>query len=75
MTEARAHAEAMEQAGIGIANQRKAIATGIAESLDAIKASGVSTQEANTLFTQWTDMMGDFAKTNSKGAQLDGHIA
>lgn len=65
VTEARAHAEAMEQAGIGIANQRKAIATGIAESLDAIKASGVSTQEANTLFlfTQWTDMMTDFAKT------------
>ena len=45
--------------------EAKAIATGIAESLDAIKASGVSTQEANTLFlfTQWTDMMTDFAKT------------
>lgn len=65
VTEARAHAEAMEQAGIGIANQRKAIATGIAESLDAIKASGVSTQEANSLFlfTQWTDMMTEYAKT------------
>lgn len=65
VTEARAHAEAMEQAGIGIAAQRKAIANGIAESLDAIKASGVSTQEANTLFlfTQWTDMMDGFAKT------------
>lgn len=64
VTEARAHAEAMEQAGIGIANQRKAIATGIAESLDAIKASGVSTQEANSLFlfTQWTDMMMEYAK-------------
>lgn len=64
VTEARAHAEAMEQAGIGIANQRKAIATGIAESLDAIKASGVSTQEANQLFlfTQWTDMMESYAK-------------
>lgn len=64
VTEARANAEAMEQAGIGIAAQRKAIADGIAASLDAIKASGVSTQEANTLFlfTQWSDMMERFAK-------------
>lgn len=64
VTEARAQAEAMEQAGMGIAAQRKAIANGIAESLDAIKESGVSTQEANQLFmfTQWADMMETFAK-------------
>lgn len=64
VTEARAHAEAMEQAGIGIAAQRKAIADGISESLNVIKQSGVSTQEANQLFifTQWTDMMSDFAR-------------
>ena len=64
VTEARAQAEAMEQAGMGIARQRKAIAEGIADSLDAIKESGVSTQEANTLFlfTQWSDMMEKFAK-------------
>ena len=47
---ARAQAEAMEQTGIGIANQRKAIADGIAASLDTIKSSGVSAQEANDLF-------------------------
>lgn len=66
VTEAKAQAEAMEQAGKGIAAQRKAIADGIADSLDAIKASGVSTQEANTLFlfTQWTDMMERFAKNS-----------
>lgn len=64
VTEARAQAEAMEQAGIGIARQRKAIAEGIADSLDAIRESGVSAQEANTLFlfTQWSDMMERFAK-------------
>ncbi len=65
VTEARAQAEAMEQAGRGIAAQRKAIANGIAESLESIKASGVSTTEANTLFlfTQWADMMERFAKS------------
>lgn len=65
VTEARAQAEAMEQAGRGIAAQRKAIADGIADSLETIKSSGVSTQEANTLFlfTQWCDMMERFAKS------------
>ena len=64
VTEATAHAEAMEQAGIGIAKQRKAIAEGISGALDEIKKSGVNTEEANTLFlfTQWSDMMGEFAK-------------
>lgn len=64
VTEATAHAEAMEQAGIGIAKQRKAIAEGISGALDEIKRSGVNTEEANTLFlfTQWSDMMGEFAK-------------
>ena len=62
---ARAQAEAMEQTGIGIANQRKAIADGIAASLDTIKSSGVSSQEANDLFayTQWVEMMGSFAES------------
>ena len=65
VTEARARAEAMEQAGRGIAAQRKAIADGISESLAVIKSSGVSAAEANQLFmfTQWTEMMGEFAKT------------
>lgn len=62
---AKAQAEAMEQTGIGIANQRKAIADGIAASLGTIKSSGVTTQEANELFlyTQWVEMMGSFAKS------------
>lgn len=68
VTEARARAEAMEQAGIGIAAQRKAIADGISESLTVIKNSGVSAAEANQLFifTQWTDMMSEFARNGKQ---------
>ncbi|MGI6216531.1 MAG: SPFH domain-containing protein [Coriobacteriales bacterium] len=65
VTEAQAEAEAMEKTGRGIAAQRIAIADGIAASLDTIQKSGVSMQEANELFlyTQWTEMMIEFAKT------------
>lgn len=71
VTEAKAEAESMEKAGEGIANQRKAIALGIKDSLDTIKESGVSPQEANELFmfTQWTDMMGKFAESG-KGSTV-----
>lgn len=64
VTEAQAEAEAMEKTGNGIAAQRIAIAKGIKESLDTIQSSGVSEREANELFlfTQWTEMMSDFAK-------------
>ena len=56
--------EAMEKSGEGIANQRKAIAAGISDSLATIQETGVSAAEANQLFmfTQWTEMMGEFAK-------------
>ena len=65
VTEATAEAEAMEKAGEGIANQRKAIAAGISESLATIQETGVTAAEANQLFmfTQWTEMMGEFAKS------------
>ena len=65
VTEATADAEAMEKAGEGIANQRKAIAAGISDSLATIQETGVSATEANQLFmfTQWTEMMGEFAKS------------
>ncbi|AEB06701.1 band 7 protein [Coriobacterium glomerans PW2] len=65
VTEARAEAEAMEKAGEGIANQRKAIAVGIKDSLETIQETGVGNNEANQLFmfTQWTEMMIEFAKT------------
>lgn len=71
VTVAKANAEAMEQAGIGIAAQRRAIADGIAKSIDVIRQSGVATDEANELFlfTQWTDMMESFAK-NSKQSTI-----
>lgn len=64
VTEAQAEAEAMEKTGNGIAAQRIAIANGIKESLDTIQSSGVSEREANELFlfTQWTEMMQEFAK-------------
>ena len=71
VTEALAEAESMEKAGEGIANQRKAIAQGIKDSLETIKESGVTPQEANELFmfTQWADMMGRFAESG-KGATV-----
>ena len=71
VTAAKAEADAMEQAGIGIANQRKAIANGIKESLGVIKEAGVTTDEANMLFayTQWVDMMGEFA-SNGRGSTV-----
>ena len=55
----------MEKSGEGIANQRKAIAAGISESLATIQETGVTAAEANQLFmfTQWTEMMSEFAKT------------
>ena len=61
----RTKAEAMEKAGEGIANQRKAIAVGIKDSLESIQETGVSNNEANLLFmyTQWTEMMTEFART------------
>ena len=64
VTEAKAEAEAMEKAGEGIANQRKAIALGIKDSLETIQETGVGNDEANQLFifTQWTDMMSEFAR-------------
>lgn len=70
VTEARAEAEAMEKAGEGIANQRKAIAIGIKDSLETIQETGVSNEEANQLFmfTQWAEMMGEFAKTGKSAA-------
>ena len=69
VTEAKAEAEAMEKAGEGIANQRKAIAVGIKDSLETIQETGVSNEEANQLFmfTQWAEMMGD-AKTGKSAA-------
>ena len=60
-----AEAEAMEKAGEGIANQRKAIALGIKDSLEIIQETGVGNDEANQLFmfTQWSEMMTEFART------------
>lgn len=65
VTAAQAEADAMEQAGKGIANQRIAIAKGLKDSLELIKQTGVTSDEANTLlmFTQWTDMMNNFAES------------
>ena len=65
VTEAIAEAEAMEKAGEGIANQRKAIAAGIKDSLEIIQETGVGNDEANQLFmfTQWAEMMNEFAKS------------
>ena len=64
VTEAKAEAEAMEESGKGIANQRKAIALGIKDSLEIIQETGIGNDEANLLFmfTQWTEMMNEYAR-------------
>ena len=74
VVEAQAQAQAMEESGRGIAAQRKAIAEGIADSLDVIKESGVTTREADELFlfTQWTEMMSRFRQERKV---LDGRAA
>ena len=60
---AQAKAEAMAAEGKGIADQRVAIARGIKDSIDTIRESGLTEEEANRLieFTQWTDMMNNYA--------------
>lgn len=72
VTEARAEAEAMEKAGEGIANQRKAIALGIKDSLETIQETGVTNAEANQLFmfSQWTEMMTDYARSGKSSTVL-----
>lgn len=61
---AQAKAEAMAAEGKGIADQRAAIARGIRESIDTIRGSELSSEEANRLFeyTQWVGMMEAFAE-------------
>ena len=61
---AQARAEAMAAEGRGIAEQRAAIAHGIRDSLDTIRGSELSSEEANRLFefTQWVGMMEAFAE-------------
>ena len=56
--------EAMAAEGKGIADQRAAIARGIRESIDTIRGSELSSEEANRLFeyTQWVGMMEAFAE-------------
>ncbi len=64
---AQAEAAAMKEKGRGIAEQRVAIAAGIKDSLDMIRQSGVSVEEANRLYeyTQYIDMMTAFAKSGN----------
>ena len=71
---AQAKAEAMAAEGKGIADQRIAIARGIKESIDTIKGSELSSQEANRLFeyTQWVSMMEAFAAKGSSSVVLPG---
>ncbi len=72
VTEAKAEAEAMEEAGKGIANQRKAIALGIKDSLEIIQETGIGNDEANLLFmfTQWSEMMAEYARTGRSSTVL-----
>lgn len=67
---AAAEAESKKLQGEGTANQRKAIALGIAESVRILQESGVSEREANAILlaTQYFDMqqsLGHSSKTNT----------
>ncbi len=69
---AQAKAEAMAAEGKGIADQRIAIARGIKDSIDVIKGSNLTAEEANRLFefTQWVDMMRGFADKGASSVVL-----
>ncbi len=64
---AQADAESMKIQGEGIAQQRIAIAEGLARSLSTIQESGLSSNEANMLlmFTQRLGMLEKFAEKGS----------
>ena len=74
---AQAKAEAMAAEGKGIAEQRAAIARGIKESIDTIRGSELSSEEANRLFefTQWIGMMEGFAEKGSSSVVLPGDFS
>lgn len=67
IAEATAEAESKKLQGEGTANQRKAIARGIAESVEELKRSGVDEREANAILlaTQFLDTQASLAQ-NSK---------
>lgn len=70
VAEAGAEAESKKLQGQGTADQRKALAQGIADSVDILKRAGVSEQEANAILlaTQYFDMqmsIGASSKTNT----------
>lgn len=59
VVKAEAEAEAMKQTGIGIAEQRKAIAEGAMESVEMLQKAGMSVEQANQLFmfTQYCETL------------------
>ena len=70
IAEAEAEAESKRLQGQGTANQRKALAQGIADSVDILKRAGVSEREANAILlsTQYFDTqasIADASKTNT----------
>jgi regulator of protease activity HflC (stomatin/prohibitin superfamily) len=67
VAEAEAQAESKKLQGQGIANQRKAIADGLRESIDTLKESGVNTHEANQLLlvTQHFDTLREMSSNST----------
>lgn len=63
VTQAEAEAESKRLQGVGVAAQRKAIATGIAEQYELLKKVGIEdTAEQLLLMTQYFDTMQDIAR-------------
>ena len=67
----------MAAEGKGIADQRVAIARGIKESIDTLRGSELTNEEANRLFefTQWVSMMGEFAAKGPSSVVLPGDFS
>jgi len=72
VTAAEAEAERNRLHGEGIANQRKAIITGLRESFDMLKAAGVDTEGAMSIILteEYINMMGSFAKQGTHTVML-----
>lgn len=71
VTQAEAEAESKRLQGVGIAAQRKAIATGIAEQYELLREVGIEeTAEQLLLMTQYFDTMQDVARNGRSNVLL-----
>lgn len=72
VTEAEGRAEAQKLQGVGLANQRKAIIEGFAESMNELKDKGISESNVTSviLFTQYLDTLQAMADKGTNSIML-----